>query len=159
MKMQKVLLIALFLFAAILLPITLYFSDLWAFLVVVGLVFLTIIAIFIVHRRSFPPERQKELQVEAERIARDDSTPIAAELIDTYVVTGKSTFDAATRGFVGDALFGTIGAVIGITTAKEKVKEHNATFSVKYKSGRIGIETVPVGSDRYYQLMALSQEE
>lgn len=156
---QKVLFIALFVSAVIFLPVALYFSELWAFLIAVGLVFVIMIAIFIVHRKSFPPELQKELQAESERIARDNSTPVAAKLLDIEVVTGSNKSNMATRGLVGGLIFGTVGAAYGMATAKREIKEENAYFLVEYKSGRIDTEIVSVGSARFNQLIALAKEE
>lgn len=129
--------------------------------------------------RHTDPEYQEEqadkkLRMEAEAVARrqerkakseerwqkyaDDITPVSAVLICVQDTTGKSVAGTAARMAIGGALFGVFGAAVGMTTAKTKVKGQKAVFSIKYKSGRTGMETVKVGSSRFQQLVAVMHE-
>ena len=90
-----------------------------------------------------------------EEIERQDRTPVAAVLLSTKDITGKSVGSTAARAAVGYALFGVFGAGVGMTTAKTKVVRQMATFSVRYESGRTAVRTVEVGSQEYRELAKL----
>ena len=87
-----------------------------------------------------------------DRISRtiEDYRPVEAVLISTNSKT--KTGSALGRAALGSWLFGFAGAVIGAATASSK---DTATFSVKYASGRTGVETVDVKSARFRELAAL----
>lgn len=88
----------------------------------------------------------------AERARKaDDCRVVSAVLISTD--NKKSAVGAAGRAAVGGALFGPVGAIAGAASGTSKAK--NATFSVKYASGRTATETVPVESKRFNELSAL----
>ena len=93
--------------------------------------------------------KQHELDVEREREARDRK-PVSAVLISTN--SKVKTGSALGRAVIGDMLMGVVGAFIGASTASSK---NTATFSVKYASGRTGVETVDVKSARFRELSAL----
>lgn len=78
-----------------------------------------------------------------------DRTPVSAVLIGTSTSKGRAT----KRGLLGVLAFGTVGAL-----AAAVGEDDLATFSVKYKSGRTGTETVKIGSLRYRQLSAVLVE-
>lgn len=106
-------------------------------------------------RNRMLAERQKNAKGIREELARQDRTPVAAVLLSTRDVHGKSLSSTALRGAVGYAIFGTFGAGVGIATAKTKVVRQKATFSVRYESGRTAVRTVEVGSPEYRELAEL----
>ena len=61
-----------------------------------------------------------------------------------HVTTTKtSTSSAVGRAVVGGAIAGDVGAIVGVSTAKQKVKEkHTTTFLVFYKDGHKKLDTV-----------------
>lgn len=99
-------------------------------------------------RIGFAREREKSL-------AADDRVPVAAVIVSTKTETGKSALGTAARGVVGYALFGVFGAAVGVASGKTKIRSQKVTFSVRYASGRTGIETVEVGSKRFEELAKL----
>ena len=76
---------------------------------------------------------------------------MSAVLISTN--SKKSGVNAAGRAIVGGTLLGPVGAIAGAATGSSKAT--SATFSVKYASGRVATETVPIGSQRFKELSAL----
>lgn len=61
-----------------------------------------------------------------------------------------STSSAIGRAVVGGAIAGDVGAIVGASTAKQKVKEkHTTTFLVIYKDGHKSLETVEDDSLEY----------
>lgn len=116
--------------------------------------------------RASAPERERiarEARAEMEKAERLDNTPVSAMLISTQdrTKTSKSAVSAAGRAMIGGALLGPVGALAGAasTGGKTKVVGQKATFSVKYASGRVGTETVEVGSTRFNELAALLLED
>lgn len=113
-----------------------------------GIVFvvLMIVVIVAITRGGDDAERERK---EAERTERKaaafrDHYPVSATVLS---VNGKpNVAKALGRAAVGELLFGGAGAFIGAATTETKQK---VTFSVKYESGRIGRETVKVGSERF----------
>jgi hypothetical protein len=89
---------------------------------------------------------------EKERIK--DRTPVAA-----VVVTSKdklSTSGGLGGAVVGGLIAGPVGAVVGASAGKKtEVTGQEVTFSVRYQSGRTGVETVKAGSKRFKELAAL----
>ena len=66
---------------------------------------------------------------------------------DTIVTSKTSTSSAVGRAVVGNAIAGDVGAIVGASTAKQKVKEkHTTTFLVFYKDGHKNLETVEDGT-------------
>ena len=116
--------------------------------------------------RASAPERERiarEARAEMEKAERLDNTPVSAMLISTQdrKKTSKSAVSAAGRAMIGGALLGPVGALAGAasTGGKTKVVGQKATFSVKYASGRVGTETVEVGSTRFNELATLLLED
>lgn len=93
-------------------------------------------------QRVFAEDKKRK---EADRI------PVSAVLISTN--SKKSGVNAAGRAIVGGTLLGPVGAIAGAATGSSKAT--SATFSVKYASGRVATETVPIGSQRFKELSAL----
>lgn len=112
--------------------------------------------------RKAAAEEEKRRRDEVRRIRaeleRQDRTPVAAVLVSTKDITGKSVTGTAARALIGYAVLGVFGAAVGATTAKTKVKAQTATFSVRYESGRTGTETVNVSSERFKELARLLVE-
>lgn len=104
----------------------------------------------IADRKKAEKEASKREAEEAERMYA-----VAAVLISTEDEYGKSVTGTAARMLLGGALMGAVGAAIGLHTARSKVKARKATFSVMYKDGRTGIETVNVNSARFKELAKL----
>ena len=111
-------------------------------------------------QRAEETRRKRALQEEA---YQRDHTPVSAVLITTQdrTKTSKSAVGAAGRAVIGGALLGPVGALAGAasTGGKTKVVGQKATFSVKYASGRVGTETVEVGSTRFNELATLLLED
>lgn len=99
-------------------------------------------------------QREKEKQFLLEQ-KRRDTTPVAAVLISVQSEYGKKVVGTAARGLIGAALGGTFGAAVGIATGRAKGNVKTATFSVKYESGRKGLETVNVNTPRFKELATL----
>lgn len=110
-------------------------------------------------------EKSKELEFERKRIEEDreqkaweqkllDNWPVSAVVVSTQDKTkNKSGLGSAV---VGHVIAGSVGAIVGVSVGKKTVVTgQKVTFSVKYKSGRTGIETVEVGSERFERLSAL----
>ena len=134
------------------------FYKTWCF-VIICIILVVFIVTFVIHCIIIPPSMHKQLRAEAKELVRADSTPVSAKLMDMEVVRGTKKSSAVTRGLVGAAIFGTVGAAYGIATAKQKIKEKNAYFLVEYESGRIDTEIVTIGSERFTLLASLVQEE
>ena len=96
----------------------------------------------------------KDREAEQER-KRRDTIPVAAVLISVQSEYGKKVVGTAARGLIGAALGGTFGAAVGIATGRAKGNAKTATFSVKYESGRKGLETVNVNTPRFKELATL----
>ena len=96
----------------------------------------------------------RDREAEQER-KRRDTTPVAAVLISVQSEYGKKVVGTAARGLIGAALGGTFGAAVGIATGRVKGNAKTATFSVKYESGRKGLETVNVNTPRFKELATL----
>ena len=99
-------------------------------------------------------KRQEYRAAVAER-EREDRLPVAAVIVNTKTETGKSALGTAARGAVGYALFGVFGAAVGVTSGKNRVTSQKVTFSVRYASGRTGVEIVEVGTKRFEELARL----
>lgn len=148
-----------------------FFPPMFVFALLVAIVFLVYM---LVRRLTMPKEelqkireenaaivaeakaKQEQGEAELEKIRAaekkrkaDDRRAVSAVLISTE--SRKS--GAFGRALVGDALFGPMGAIVGAASAKSKATK--ATFSVKYASGRTGVETVAIGSQRFNELSAL----
>lgn len=111
--------------------------------------FLVIVAIVVIVAITLGRDDAERERKEAERTARRaaayrDHYPMSATVIS---VNGRqSVAKAFSRAVVGEMLFGGAGAFIGAATTETKPK---VTFRVEYESGRIGTETVKVGSERF----------
>lgn len=82
---------------------------------------------------------------------------VKTKIIDTSHTSSDqvSIGSAVVRAAVGGALFGDVGAVVGASTAKRKVKEHHTTtFIVYYDNGMTQYKTVENGSKLYEKYMA-----
>ncbi|WP_459129200.1 hypothetical protein [Guggenheimella bovis] len=82
---------------------------------------------------------------------------VKTKIIDTSHTSSDqvSTGSAVGRAVIGGALFGDIGAIVGASTAKRKVKEHHTTtFMVYYDNGMTQHKTVENGSKLYEKFMA-----
>ena len=96
--------------------------------------------------------RYRELTKQYAQERRDaDRTPVAAVLVSTN--NHKSGIGTAGRAVVGGALLGPVGALAGAASGSSKATK--ATFSVKYASGRVAVETVDINSRRFRELSAL----
>ena len=94
----------------------------------------------------------KEAERERKRL---DTTPVAAVLISVQNEHGKEVLGTAARGLIGSALGGVYGAALGIAAGRANSRYKTATFSVKYESGREGVETVKVDTPRFKELAEL----
>jgi len=94
----------------------------------------------------------KEAEQERKRL---DTTPVAAVLISVQNEHGKEAVGTAARGLIGAALGGVYGAALGIAAGRANGRYKTATFSVKYESGREGVETVKVDTPRFKELAEL----
>lgn len=135
------------------------------FFLLVGIGVLGMIVNLLVYTATVPREFRERNRDELEDWRRKqeawkqrDNNPISAVLVGIKDVTQKGVVDTAARAAVGGALFGVVGAAVGINTAETKVKRQDAVFSVEYESGRIGTETATVGSARFNQLFALTNK-
>lgn len=110
-------------------------------------------------------EKQKELEYERKRIEEErkqkewerklyDNWPVSAVVVSAQ--DKLKTKGGLGSAVVGGIIAGPVGAVVGASVGKKTVVTgQKVTFSVKYKSGRTGIETVEVGSERFERLSAL----
>lgn len=113
--------------------------------------------------RSVKKSNQKAAIVkEKERVAAEKQARIDQDYLDSIVKTvivdsshivtnnGVSTGSAVGRAVVGGAIFGDVGAVVGASTAKNKVTEkHSTTFLVYFTDGTQRAITVDNGSKQY----------
>lgn len=96
--------------------------------------------------------RLEREQKERERIR--DNTPVAAVVVTTQDKTRTS--GGLGGAVVGGMIAGPVGAIVGASAGKKtEITGQKVTFSVKYQSGRTGVETVDVNSKRFKQLSAL----
>ena len=97
-------------------------------------------------------EEERKLK-ECQKKTRDN-WPVSAVIVSTQDKTkNKSGLGSAV---VGGMIAGPVGAVVGASVGKKTVVTgQKVTFSVKYRSGRTGIETVDVCSERFKTLSAL----
>ena len=109
-------------------------------------------------RAKVDAERERKVAAAQERLEqlKADSTIVSTVIVNA-TTTGKqkaSVTSSIVRGAVGGAVFGPIGAIAGAVTPKKKIvtKDATVTFSVLYASGKRGVETVKVGSNRYNEL-------
>lgn len=107
-------------------------------------------------------EKQKKIKKDVEfyrRLREAENTPVAARVVSTSetVKSKGSVIGTGARMAMGGALFGPMGVLLGAATSSRHTYSigQKVTFSVKYKSGRTGTETVSVGSDRFKELAAL----
>ena len=139
-----------------------------------GVLLFLIIAWIVLLRKSFktrkqdtdvmasPKEQAKagKLRIEEERKLKErqqklrDNWPVSAVIVTTQEKTkNKSGLGSA---IVGGMLAGPAGAIVGASVGKKTVVTgQKVTFSVKYQSGRTGIETVEVGSESFNLLSSL----
>lgn len=59
---------------------------------------------------------------------------VSVEIIGANTTTKKSTTSSITRGLIGGAMLGGVGAIIGASTGKQK-EQNNVTFLVTYDDG------------------------
>ena len=110
-------------------------------------------------------EKQKELEFERKRTEEERKQKVwEQKLLDNWpgsavVVSAQDktrTKSGLGSAVVGGIIAGPVGAVVGASVGKKTVVTgQKVTFSVKYKSGRVGTETVEVGSERFERLSAL----
>ena len=103
-------------------------------------------------------KEQREInRLERERRARErirDNTPVAAVVVAAQDKT--KTSGGLGSAVVGGMIAGPVGAVVGASLGKKTtVTGQKVTFSVRYESGRTGVETVEVNSKRFKELSAL----
>lgn len=115
--------------------------------------------------RAEAPLRKEKRKQEAYRkqmAYHDDHLPVAAVLVTTKTntETSKGVIGTAARTLVGGALLGPFGAAVGLAsgTATTRTVSQEVTFSVRYASGRTGIETVRTDSKRFKELARLLVE-
>lgn len=116
--------------------------------------------------RAEAPLRKEKRKLEAHRKQmeyHDDHLPVAAVLVTTktHTETSKGAIGTAARTLVGGALFGTFGAAVGLASGRAETRtvSQEVTFSVRYASGRTGIETVQTDSKRFKELARLLVEQ
>lgn len=97
-------------------------------------------------------EEERKLKERQQKLV--DNWPVSAVIVTTQDKTkNKSGLGSAV---VGHMIAGPVGAVVGASVGKKTVVTgQTVTFSVKYQSGRTGIETVEVGSERFNFLSSL----
>ena len=105
-----------------------------------------------------PMDSEEKVKSEIQRVLEedrkrkeDDRRPVSAVLIS--VEYKQSALEGIGRAAVGDWLFGDAGAFVGAASTPSKATK--ATFSVKYASGRTGVETVSIKGARFKELSAL----
>lgn len=90
------------------------------------------------------------------------TTPVYAKLISAPETryTGYGKYKAVKRAVIGEVLFGTPGAFLGSMTTPENSRTivTEAKFSVRYKDGHTGIETVDINGGRCRELLAVLDE-
>ena len=79
-----------------------------------------------------------------EKAQESGNVIVKTKIVDAYGKT--STASAATRGVVGNAVAGPVGAIVGATTAKSN---RSTTFVIFYKNGKKKTRTVPNNSFEY----------
>ena len=93
-------------------------------------------------------ERQAAEEYKRELAAKIRKTQYMNANVSTTRKT--STSSAIGRAVVGGAIAGDVGAIVGASTAKQKVKsKHTTTFLVLYKDGHKSLETVADESLEY----------
>lgn len=139
-----------------------------------GVLLFLIIAWIVLLRKSFKARKQdpdvmaspkeqakaEKRRIEEERKLKErqqklrDNWPVSAVIVTTQDKTkNKSGLGSAV---VGGMIADPVGAVVGASVGKKTVVTgQTVTFSVKYQSGRTGIETVEVGSERFNFLSSL----
>ena len=98
-------------------------------------------------------ERGKKIAEQQEQVL--DNLPVEAVLVSTTEQQRKGVLGTVARGTLGYLTFGEFGAAVGVTASMSKARKQQATFSVKYASGRKGLETVDVESKRFRELDGL----
>ena len=101
------------------------------------------------------PRQKAVAAMKRQRSEKLEDPAVAAVLVSTTEETGKGVLGTAARGTLGYLTFGVFGAAVGVTTARNKTRRQRVTFSVKYASGKTGVETVEMGSKRFNELAAL----
>ena len=84
--------------------------------------------------------------------------PIKTKFIDSsHIATSQiSTSSAVGRAVIGGVIAGSLGAIVGAGTAKQKITErHTTTFMVYYDDGSKKVDTVSNGSYIYDEYMKL----
>lgn len=84
----------------------------------------------------------KSLSASIKEAGRD--VIVKTKIVDSYGKTSAAS--AATRGIIGNAVAGPLGAVVGSSTAKQN---RSTTFLIIYKSGRKLTRTVSNSSLEY----------
>lgn len=119
---------------------------------------LVIVCAVILVKQGFKPRPKTKDEIRAEekqaRIDQEYLDSILKTVIvdSSHTVTnnGVSTGSAVGRAVVGGALFGGVGAVVGASTAKNKITEkHSTTFLVYFTDGTQRAITVDNGSKQY----------
>lgn len=119
---------------------------------------LVIVCVIILSKQGFKirPKTQEEIKSEEKqaRIDREYMDSIVKTVIvdSSHIVVndGRKTGSAIGRAVVGGAIFGDVGAVVGASTAKNKVTEkHSTTFLVYFTDGTQKAITVDNGSKQY----------
>ncbi len=109
-------------------------------------------------RAKADAEHARKVEVAQERLERlKANTTIISTAIVGGTTVSKQTASATSsivRGAVGGTVFGPVGMIVGAATPKKKtvIKDAKVTFSILYASGARSVETVKVGSKRYYEL-------
>lgn len=101
------------------------------------------------YRKEYFPSNA-EIQEKKQREYEEQKRQLADKILktrymsgDTIVTSKTSTSSAISRAVVGNAIAGDVGAIVGASTAKQKVKEkHTTTFLVFYKDGCKELQTV-----------------
>lgn len=97
-------------------------------------------------------EEERKLKERQQKLR--DNWPVSAVIVTTQDKTKNKS--GLGRAVVGGMIAGPVGAVVGASVGKKTVVTgQTVTFSVKYQSGRTGIETVEVGSERFNFLSSL----
>ena len=98
-------------------------------------------------------ERQAryERSAENERKRRDNRRPVSARLISVEYY--QNPLRAFCRAAIGDWVGGYWASRAWAASTPSKARR--VTFNVRYANGRIGEETVYIGSKRFYHLSAL----
>lgn len=138
-------------------------SDLAMVVLMTALIIPGILCITASHRRQ--KEKEWEYfclpQEEIERMKADETvvsvTYVGSESASKLKVSKVSLI---ARSLIGGALRGPVGAAAGAMTAKTRMVTRNsdATFIVKYASGRCESETVRIDGKRYRELVQYLSE-